>query len=67
MPLKLITIPLDDSYLNEMAKARGISRTMLTRLIMERVIEGKLIPDLMGSDMIVVPRQAHYRRLKLKR
>lgn len=64
MPVKAIVIPLDTEYLQAEAKARGVSRTMLARLVMERVIERQLVAEIVGTQHIVVPKPVKYRRFK---
>lgn len=66
MAVKNIVIPLDTEYLNEAAKTRGISRTMLARLVMERVIERKMVAEIVGNDPIVIPKPVKYRRFAAK-
>lgn len=66
MPVKSIVIPLDTEYLQAEAKARGVSRTMLARLVMEKVIERQLVAEIVGTQHIVVPKQARYRRFAPK-
>ena len=43
MVAKNVVIPLETEYLESCAKVRGISRTRLVQIIMERVIEDKLV------------------------
>ena len=62
MPVKSIVIPLDTEYLQAEAKVRGVSRTMLARLVMEQVIERKLVAEIVGTQTILVPNQVRYRR-----
>lgn len=64
MTAKNIVIPLETEYLQAEAKARGVSRTMLTRLVMEQVIERKLVSEIVGTSRIIVPRPVKYRRFK---
>lgn len=59
-------IPLETEYLQAEAKARGVSRTMLARLVMEQVIERKLVSEIIGTQPIVVPKQVRYRRFREK-
>lgn len=66
MPIKAIVIPLDTEYLQAEAKARGVSRTLLARLVMERVIERQLVAEIVGTHPIIVPRQVRYRRFAPK-
>lgn len=66
MPVKAICIPLDTEYLQAEAKARGVSRTMLARLVMEQVIERKLVAEIVGTTPIVVSKPVKYRRFAPK-
>lgn len=59
-----IVIELDRDYLQAEAKRRGVSRTMLARLVMEAVIERQLVPDILGTHAITVPKATRYRRFK---
>lgn len=62
MQAKNIVIPLETEYLDEAAKARGISRTSLVRILMEKVICDRLVSGLIGDDRIVRPQTKKYRR-----
>jgi hypothetical protein len=66
MPVKNIVIPLETEYLQAEARARGVSRTMITRLIMEQVIERKLVAEIVGPDRIVTTPPIRYRRFAPK-
>jgi hypothetical protein len=62
--IKNIVIPLETEYLEEAAKARGISRTMLARIVMERVIERRIVGEIIGTEAISIPKPVKYRRFK---
>lgn len=64
MPVKNIVIPLETEYLQAEAKTRGISRTMLVRIVMEQVIERRMVAEIVGTGRIIVPRPVKYRRFK---
>jgi len=64
MPVKNIVIPLETEYLQEEAKARGVSRTYLARVVMETVISQKMVPSIIGEKRIVAQRAAPYRRFR---
>lgn len=64
MVAKNIVIPLETEYLNEAAKVRGISRTMLVQMVMGKIISEKLISSLLGDEKITITRQPRYRRFK---
>lgn len=66
MATKNIVIPLEAEYLNEAAKVRGISRTLLVRIVMEKVVSDRLVSDLLGDEKIVIPRKPRYRRFPSK-
>jgi hypothetical protein len=50
MTIKNVTIPLDVEYLQRAAKERGISRTKLVRIVMEKVVRDALVPDILTED-----------------
>lgn len=66
MAIKNIVIPLPTEYLDAAAKLRGVSRTMLARLVMERVIERRIIDDIIGPDAISITKKPRYRRFASK-
>ena len=43
---------------------RGISRSKLVRVIMEKVVRDKLVPMILDDDDLVEPRQQRYRRFR---
>lgn len=64
MSVKNIVIPLETEYLQAEAKARGVSRTMLARIVMEQVIERRMVTEIVGPGRIIVARPVKYRRFK---
>jgi hypothetical protein len=66
MVAKNIVIPLEAEYLNEAAKARGITRTSLVRIVMEKVVSERLVSSLLGDEKIVIPKKPKYRRFPPK-
>ena len=68
MTIKNIVIPLEVEYLEKAAKERGISRTKLVRVVMERVVRNELIPKILGDDDLAVaePPQQRYRRFRAR-
>ena len=46
--IKNIVIPLEVEYLEKAARERGISRSMLARIVMEKVVSDELIPSILG-------------------
>jgi hypothetical protein len=63
---KNIVIPLETEYLDEAAKARGISRTYLVRILMEKVILDRLVSNIIGDERIILQRKQNYRRFPLR-
>ena len=59
MPIKNVVIPLETDYLQEAAKKRGISRTRLVRVVMEKVVRDHLVVDILGDDNHVHQQPAH--------
>jgi hypothetical protein len=65
MAVKNVTIPLDVEYLQQAAKERGISRTKLVRIVMEKVVRDELVPEILTEDDIAADRpQLRYRRFR---
>ena len=65
MAVKNVVIPLEVEYLGAAAKARGISRTKLVRVLMQKVIREELVPHLLDDkDLSEEPAQAKYRRFR---
>ena len=66
MTIKYTTIPLEETeYLQQVAKKRGISRTRLVRLVMEKVVSDELVLDILDEDeMRPAPPQPKYRRFR---
>ncbi|MDE5457080.1 hypothetical protein GWE18_30480 [Bradyrhizobium sp. CSA112] len=64
MAIKNVVIPLEDAYLEAAAKERGISRTKLVRVVMQKVIREDLVPQLLDDDDLTEPLQPRYRRFR---
>ena len=66
MTIKNIVIPLEIEYLQTAAKHRGVSRTKLVRLLMERVVKDELVPLILGNERLQEQeeRQQRYRRFR---
>jgi hypothetical protein len=66
MTVKNVVIPLEIEYLQEAAKERGISRTKLVRVVMEKVVRDELVPKILDDDDLshVEPPQQRYRRFR---
>jgi hypothetical protein len=66
MAIKNIVIPLEVEYLQTAAKERGISRTKLVRVVMQKVIREELVPHLLDdNDLSEEPAQPRYRRFRI--
>ena len=64
MTIKSVVIPLEVDYLERAAKERGISRTKLVRVVMEKVIRDELVSELVSEDELAADTpQPRYRRL----
>jgi hypothetical protein len=64
--IKNIVIPLEVEYLHKAAKERGISRTKLVRVVMEKVVRDELVPAILGYNDLsnVEPTPQRYRRFR---
>jgi hypothetical protein len=67
--LKNVVVPLDTEYLEQAAKLRGISRTRLVKVVMDKIIADQLVPDILddGGRKMSVPKPTKYRRFASKR
>jgi hypothetical protein len=66
MTIKNVVIPLEIEYLQKAAKERGISRSKLVRVLMEKVVRDELVPKILSDDDIAhaeAPQQ-RYRRFR---
>ncbi len=50
MTVKSFVIELEMEYLQQAAKERGVSRTKLVRLLMQKVIRDELVQNILGDD-----------------
>jgi antitoxin component of RelBE/YafQ-DinJ toxin-antitoxin module len=66
MTTKHIVIPLEVEYLQQAAKERGISRSKLVRLVMQKVVSDDLIPVILGNENLAdaEPTSERYRRFR---
>jgi hypothetical protein len=64
MAIKNVVIPLEVEYLQAAARVRGISRTKLVRVVMQKVIREELVPQLLDDDDLTEPLQPRYRRFQ---
>jgi hypothetical protein len=63
--IKNIVIPLQVDYLEQAAKERGISRTKLVRIVMEKVVRDELISEIVSDDDLAAETpQPRYRRFR---
>jgi hypothetical protein len=68
MTVKNVVVPLEIEYLQEAARKRGISRTKLVRVVMEKVVRDELVHEILDDDDRVrnEPPQPRYRRFRQK-
>ena len=69
MTIKNVVIPLEIEYLQKAAKERGISRSKLVRVLMEKVVRDELVPEILSDDDLAhaeAPEQ-RYRRFRDRR
>jgi hypothetical protein len=66
MTVKSIVIELEVEYLQQTAKARGVSRAKLVRLLMQKVIRDELVQNILGDDDLSEAEQSpqRYRRFR---
>jgi hypothetical protein len=65
MTIKSIVIPLQVDYLEQAAKDRGISRTKLVRIVMEKVVRDELVSEIVSDDDLAADMpQPRYRRFR---
>ena len=64
MAIKNVVIPLEVEYLEDAARERGISRTKLVRVVMQKVIIEELVLQLLDDDDLTEPLQPRYRRFQ---
>ena len=64
MTIKNHNVSLEVGYLQAAARERGISRTKLVRIVMEKVVREKLVSDIISDADLenARPRAQHYRR-----
>ena len=62
MAIKNVVIPLEVEYLQAVAKERGVSRTKLVRVVMQKVVRDQLVADLLEEQDLVEASQPRYRR-----
>jgi hypothetical protein len=50
MTIRNVVVPLEIEYLQEAAKKRGISRTRLVQVVMEKVVKDELVLAILNDD-----------------
>jgi hypothetical protein len=50
MTIKSVVVPLEVDYLEQAAKERGISRTRLVRIMMEKIVRDELVAEIVSDD-----------------
>jgi hypothetical protein len=66
MTIKNVVVPLEVEYLQKAAEERGVSRTKLVRIMMQKIVRDELVPKIVGHGDLVQaePRQHRYRRFR---
>jgi hypothetical protein len=64
MTIRNVVVPLEIEYLQGAAKKRGISRTRLVQVVMEKVVKDELVLAILDDEDQPrnEPRQPRYRR-----
>ena len=68
MTIKNVVVPLEIEYLEKAAKKRGISRTKLVQVVMEKVVKDELVLAILDDDdrLRNEPCPPRYRRFREK-
>jgi hypothetical protein len=64
MAIKNVVIPLEVEYLQKAAKERGVSRTKLVRLMLQKIVRDELVPKILDHDDLTEPPQQRYHRFR---
>jgi hypothetical protein len=66
MTVKNVVIPLEVEYLQQAARERGISRSKLVRIVMQKVVSDELVPAILGDQSLAdaEPPPQKYRRFR---
>jgi hypothetical protein len=64
MTIKNVVVPVEIEYLQAAAAERGVSRTKLVQLVMKKVVEKKLVPEIIDDDDLFEPPVQRYRRFR---
>ena len=64
MTVKNVVIPVEVEYLQQAARERGISRSKLVRIVMQKIVSDELVRDILGDQNLTdaEPAQRRYRR-----
>jgi hypothetical protein len=68
MPIKNVVIQLETKYLQDEAKRLGVSRTKLVRVVMEKIVQNELVPEIVNDDDAALkgPLSPKYRRFRAR-
>jgi hypothetical protein len=64
MTIKNVMVPVEVEYLQAAAAERGVSRSKLVRVVMKKVVEKKLVPQIIDDDDLIEPPVQRYRRFR---
>ena len=64
MAIKNVVVPVEIEYLQAAAAERGVSRTKLIRVVMKKVVEKKLVPEIIDDEDLIEPPVHRYRRFR---
>ena len=64
MTIKNVVVPVEIEYLQAAAAERGVSRTKLVQLVMKKVVEKKLVPEIIDDEDLTEPPVQRYRRFR---
>jgi RNase P/RNase MRP subunit POP5 len=69
MTVKNVVIPLEVEYLQQAARERGVSRSKLVRIVMQKVVSDELVLDILGDQSLAdaEPTLQRYRRFRKHR
>jgi len=67
MSLKSVVVTVESEYLQQVAQQRGISRTRLLRLLMEKIVRDQLAAEIVTeADIVADVSLPRYRRFHRK-
>lgn len=67
MVIKTVTLTIETDYLQRVAKQRGISRSRLVRILIEKIMRDRLVEEIVtDADVTADARSPRYRRFPLK-